>query len=532
MRYVHKSSFSHWGIAASILGIALATGAAPVFADTETLLDKLHEKGVLSDEEYQEMRTETRAERRAQALKTAQDAEKAEKASTNFGKVKGNGLGLESADGQNAINLTGRAHFDARDFSHDMFDGSDDRDTASVANGFEIRRARIGFNGFVFKDLGFEVIANTVGSSANLIDTAWLNLGYVKPAQIRIGRFKQPFSLEELTSSNNIDFMERSYVNQLVPAKKLGVMLHGEPTAGLTYGASIFQEGFNQESANDGSQLAARVTGNIAQFAGWNNAVLHLGLAGTKGHYQVRPAVSSQTTSAASGTTRATIIGFRSENRGLNSIYRAQINGTTLNSAGAFAGAGDEIGADVDKDLGGLGFAAAYGAIKLHMEYVNASFDATHPASAANTVTGEVKTQYMEAIWNITGEKWADAYRTGVFSGIRPKNNFNAGAGAWQLAARLSEYDASDVSVGNTTARQQNNNKARTLTLGVNWLLNPNARIMLNYAKTDFEGQCFSGSGNAISSTACVRALDVTNPATQTSIDSETVVSLRAQVNF
>src|SRR6185436_16738075 len=50
---------------------ALCTGlCAPAFsADTEVLLDKLREKGVLTEEEYQEMRTEARAERRAQALK-------------------------------------------------------------------------------------------------------------------------------------------------------------------------------------------------------------------------------------------------------------------------------------------------------------------------------------------------------------------------------------------------------------------------------------------------------------------------------
>jgi phosphate-selective porin OprO/OprP len=529
------AAFKRLILATAIAGLSGAS-AAPALADMETLLDKLRDKGVLSEEEYQEMRTESRAERREQALRKAQDTEKTEKAATTTGKVKANGFGLESADGQNAINLTGRVHFDVRDFSHDMFDGSDDRDTASVANGFEIRRARIGFNGYFYKDIGFEVVANTVGSSANLIDTAWLNLGFLKGAQLRMGRFKQPFSLEELTSSNNIDFMERSYVNQLAPTKKLGVMLHGEPIPGLTYGASIFQEDFNQVSANDGTQAAARVTANFAAFGGWTNTVLHLGIAGTGGQYQVRPAVSSQTTSAASGTTRATIIGFRSENRGLQNIYRAQINGTILGTAGQFAGAADEIAANVDKELQGLELAAAFGPFKLQGEYVKAHFNADHPAAVTNTVVGDVNAHYLEAIWNITGEKWSDAYRSGVFSGIRPNKNFNVGTfegtGAWQLGVRLSGFDASDVTVGNTTSRQQNNNEAKTLTVGVNWILNPNVRIMLDYAKTDFEGECFSGSGNTTSTTACVKALDVSNPATQTAIDSETVVSLRGQVNF
>lgn len=523
-------------LAAVIASLFVASPLPVLSADMETLIEKLKDKGVLSEEEFQEMRTEARADRRAEALRRAQETEKAEKAATTLGRVKGNGFGIESADGQSSINLTGRMHFDARQFSQDMFKGSDDRDTASVANNFEIRRARIGFNGLILKDIGFEIVANAVGSNANLIDTAWLNMGFLQGAQLRIGRFKQPFNLEELTSSNNIDFMERSYVNQLAPAKKIGIMLHGEPIAGFVYGVSAFQEDFAQNSANEDIQAAARVAANIATFTGWTNTVLHLGLSGTAGQYQIRPAVSSQTTSAASGTSRATIVGFRSENRGLQNVYRAQINGTALNTAGTIAGAVDEIAADVDKDLKGLELAATYGPFKLQAEFVKANFNATHAAAAVNTVEGDVKAQYLEAIWNITGEKWSDAYRGGVFSGIKPMTNFNVGnlqgTGAWQLALRRSAYDASDIAVGNNTARQQNNNKANTLTVGVNWVLNPNVRIMMDYAKTKFDGQCFSGTGNTTSTTACVKALDVSSPAAQNPIDSETVMSLRGQVNF
>jgi len=58
---------------------AMGAASAPASADMETLLDKLHEKGVLSDEDYQQMRTEARADRRAEALKDATDAEKNQK---------------------------------------------------------------------------------------------------------------------------------------------------------------------------------------------------------------------------------------------------------------------------------------------------------------------------------------------------------------------------------------------------------------------------------------------------------------------
>ena len=72
------TAIKRWILAAAMAGL-FGSIITPALADMETLLDKLHEKGVLSDEEYQEMRTEARAQRRAEALKEASDAEKAAK---------------------------------------------------------------------------------------------------------------------------------------------------------------------------------------------------------------------------------------------------------------------------------------------------------------------------------------------------------------------------------------------------------------------------------------------------------------------
>jgi len=162
--------------------------------------------------------------------------------------------------------LTGRVHYDMRSIDSGL-PGVTDKDSASVASNYEIRRARIGFVGSINKDLQFEGVANAVGSNANLIDTAFINYGYKPEAQIRTGRFKQPFSLEEITSSNAIDFMERSYVNQLVPQKKLGAMVHGVTDNGITYGASVFQNDFNEISNSNpaGTMGALRATVNLAK---------------------------------------------------------------------------------------------------------------------------------------------------------------------------------------------------------------------------------------------------------------------------
>jgi hypothetical protein len=76
----------HLILAAAIA--ALGATSAPASADMETLLDKLHEKGVLSDEDYQQMRTEARSERRAEALKDAREEEKKQQPAPDSSKIK------------------------------------------------------------------------------------------------------------------------------------------------------------------------------------------------------------------------------------------------------------------------------------------------------------------------------------------------------------------------------------------------------------------------------------------------------------
>jgi len=54
------------------------------------------------------------------------------------------------------------------------------------------------------------------------LDIAYINLGWWQPEQLRVGLFKMPFSLEEVTSDNYTDFQEHSFANALVPAKERG----------------------------------------------------------------------------------------------------------------------------------------------------------------------------------------------------------------------------------------------------------------------------------------------------------------------
>ncbi len=417
--------------------------------------------------------------------------------------------------------VTGRVHFDMRNNANAAAK-VDDRDSASYADNFEMRRARIGVVGTINKDIAYEVVGNAVGSTTNFVDTAWANYGFNKAAQFRAGRFKQPFSLEELTSSNSIDFMERSYGNQMVPGKRLGLMLHGEPAKGVTYGISAFQNDFSEvtNQGNAGSNYAARLALNAADFVKMEDGVLHLGVAQTGG----RAIVNHLSSSGGGTSTTANIVALRSENRGFSNIYRARLNGPTLSTGGYSAPA--NTSATIDKNMTGLELALAKGPFKFQMESFNTKFEAF---DADSTMDVKVKADYMEVMYNITGEEWAKSYKGGAFSSITPSTVFmkdyggvvGNGIGAWQVGVRMSKYDASHSNLTGASAPTQtsagnriHSEKGTTTTYALNWVLNSNARVMFNYAETNFDTP--------------FTPVDTTGDL----INKERVISVRTQVNF
>jgi len=404
------------------------------------------------------------------------------------------GIGLESEDGKHAIALTGRVHVDYRDVSGDDYPHSNDTDTASMSDQFELRRARLGVKGRLYKDFEFEVVTSLLGSSANLVDVAWLNYAKWKPAQLRIGKFKQPFTLEDYgTSSNNTDFMERSYLNALYPGKKVGVMLHGVPLAGVTYAASYYQQNDFGETDNetDGKGVAGRVTANFSELAGWKGSVLHLGLAGFDSEYGLVPATSKQTSSAASTATRGTVLTFRTDGRGLSNIHRLQIGGDTLSTTAY--GANSNTSADMEARVGALEFSAAYGSLKLQGEYAKGDYDAIHSATG-NRVSADVDAYYAELMWLISGEHYADSYKNGSWGSIKPRHLFDIesgkGLGAWEAGLRYDRFHVEDIDIthgSNSNSRTQGTDGAKSYTAGIKWILNPNMRFLLNYSHTKYD---------------------------------------------
>lgn len=439
-------------VVAAVSGALLMGFGANAMADsTDDIVNALIAKGVLTEEEGALLMKGRADEKEAVEKKRAGAVTMRYK----------DGIVVGTEDGKNSMQINGRMHFDSRWYDYSEGKGAIGLDDG--ADKFDVRRARIGVKGRFLDYYSGEVVLNGTGS-APVLDVAYLNVAWWKPVQFRVGQYKQPFSMEQLTSSNNIDFVERSFVDKLVPAKEIGAMVHGSPWAGVTYALGFTSgEGQNEveEDANvDDKDAVGRITANLAELAGNQGWLAHVGLAYSKGDI-------SQST------------------RGFG-ISRSTETRSSVNYLQNIVSSGDN---DIDRRRLGLEAALAYGPFKLQGQWVKNSFD-------DSDVDEAVKAYYVQALWTITGESQVDRYKSGAFSGLRPKSNFdpkNFTGGAWEAGIRYSKFDASDFS--KTLPLSRGYLEADAWTAGLKFVANPHVRFMLDYIKTGFEnaGATYTG---------------------------------------
>jgi phosphate-selective porin OprO and OprP len=456
--------------------VALATASisANVYADsTQDLIDALITKGVLTEDEG--------------ALLAK--GRKAEKKSVGSVSKK---LELVSPDGKSSVKLSGRVQADYRHFEASP-DSKDEEDE------FSMRRVYLGASGKWNEYIGYK--ANLELSSGNMkLGEGYVNLEYFKPAQFLFGQFKTSMSLEERTSSRFTNFTERSYVNNaaLTEGKDTGVMLHGTPTKGFNYSlAAVNGYGMNNgltDNNDDSLAYIGHVDVDLATMNKWKGKIFHVGASIKKHELDVSNYVDTSSTEVG-------LVG---------------ISQSTIGKGRSFFSATRNTGVtETDLSSYGLELALANGPFKVQAEYANANFD-------SNLDDQDIKAYYLEAGWLVTGENYADSYKSksmgGKFDRIKPNSNFNPengkGIGAWEVMLGISKFDATDFnqnSAGYTAAASQAN-EATSWRTGLKWILDPNTRMMLSYVDTDFD---VSG-----------------NTSTYTGINDEQAINFRAQFDF
>ena len=228
-------------IVAAVLAFS-ALGSMPAIAKDD-LLDTLAQKGVLTPEEYEKLKTQQKSE---VIVDTSE------------------GFKIVSVDNANSLQIGTLLQLDLAQYSDDK---------ADLANGTELRRSRISTSGVVAKDWQYRFEYEFSGTAG--VTDAYVAYNAFKPVIVTVGQFKQPIGMDALASDKNLTFMERGLPFAFIPPRAPGLML-GTSGYNWSLNGGVFGEPVgNASSGDEGFGLASRAT--FAPVLS-NSQTLHLGL--------------------------------------------------------------------------------------------------------------------------------------------------------------------------------------------------------------------------------------------------------------
>ena len=326
------------------------------------------------------------------------------------------------------FDIRGRAHFDM---------AVHDEDETVLNDNVELRRARIGVNGTIneFWDGRIEYDFSEEGVSASDVRLRRsLPMG-----RLIIGQTKVPMGLNQLTSSNNMTFIERSSVSNIVPdSRRIGLSYH------LSEGQNTFQTMVYTRALGDDKAEGNERVGGAARYVFnpslGNGQMLHLG-----GSVAV-------------------------EDLGANNSVRFSDRPESRPAGVRLIDTNDDNITDPIEDASstfkyGLELAYQSGPFSAEAEYLSVEVDRRDNSDP--TFDGF----HVQASYVLTGE--SRSYSGGSFGGISPSSS----AGAWEIGARFSSMDLRDSGV--TGGKQEN------ITLGLNHYVTSNLRFMANLIRSD-----------------------------------------------
>ena len=386
------------------------TGQA-MASDNAELLDILKENGTLTNEQYEKLMENQKS-----------GCTECPEAQPDINITTEGGVEIATYDGKYSFELGGRLMLDAAFY--------DDGDT-KLGDGTELRRARVELGGTLLNDWEYVFDVDFGGGDADIKD-AFISFNKFWPAKIKAGNYKEPFSLENLTSSNNITFMERSLIDEFSPGRSIGI---GADTSGESWSASIgfFGQEYNDDVDDEGDE-------------GW----------GTAGRFTFAPIAEEK---------RTVHLGVAGNYRKIDDAGEIKYNPRPESHITDLEFADTDDIEDVDNVTSyGLECAGVFGPLSIQGEYVQAKVNRDHGLQGY-----EFGGYYIYGSWFVTGESRAYNVSSGKFGKIKP----NTTTGAIEIALRYSGIDLTDKGI--------TGGKEKNTTLGVNWYINSYVRVMANY---------------------------------------------------
>jgi phosphate-selective porin OprO and OprP len=423
------------------------------------------------------------------------------------------GFAIESADAKNSIRLAGVFQSDYRYYdqgTRDIRNRSNGRAGDLDTNGFSdannswlLRRVRPTIQGTLFGKYDFRTTFELGGGSASAID-AYIDARLHPGFKIRAGKFKPFVSLERLQAAQDIKFLERSYVsNAILPSRDLGIAIYGDVLGNrLNYAFGLNNGVTDGGNASTGVEFDGdpEYTARLfaSPFSAGYSALTNLGfgVAVTYTDYRGERNLNFTDTSAADAA-RNGLPPYLTN--GQNTFFR-------YSSAAIADGVRLRFAPQANYYYGPLGIIAEYASVKQDVSLTTGGSPSTGGAATNTVVIPGTNTSFTHEAWEIA----ASYLLTGEdasYRGVKPNQDFDfttGGWGAWELLARYSEINLDEAAFQNITRTSFSTDTyanlsesaaaAHSWTVGVNWWLNPNTKLALNYEQTLFDG----GAGDGI----------------------------------
>jgi phosphate-selective porin OprO/OprP len=382
------------------------------------------------------------------------------------------GFSFANADNSFALQLRGVVQVDSRTFFGDAANPAND--------GFLLRRARPIIAGTVFRDFDFLFVPDFAPTAGPQIFDAFINYKYSPELQLRSGKFKSPIGLEQLQADQDLTFNERALPTSLVPNRDIGFDLHGDLYGGVaSYDAGVFNgvgDARNSANADISSSIAfeGRVFFQPFKRTSWKD-LAGLGF-GLSGGYET---IEGTNATLLPNTTGGTLAGYTTDGQQQFFAYNP--------ASGSVVASGDH------RRLSPQGYWYD-GPFSLMGEYVISNQRVSRVGAAPLT-----SANINNTAWEVTGG-WVLTGEDATFKGIEPRHPFNPRTGhwgAWQIVGRYAELHIDDNAFPLYANPLTSANSAAAWSVGINWWLNRNVRLMTSYSQTRFTGGG-AGSGSTV----------------------------------
>lgn len=303
---------------------------------------------------------------------------------------------------------------------------------------FLINKARLFVTGKTYDTVGFMLMPSWDQDELTL-HFAWIETLHPNWAQIRMGLFSKPFSLEALTSFLYLNFVERSMaIRNYCRSDDIGVMVYGKlPDYHLVYGVGVFNGRGKNLDNNNNKELVGRLTYHAIRSVTYGR--LYLGVSASTGKHKEDLSQTEFKTEADTPFWK-----WKKKVKVRDTLVR--------------------YGMDLQWLVGSFGCCCEY----IYTDWGNIQ-------KRDDRLRFEGHGGYADMTYLITGESKSRN------APIIPKHNFNpcrGGWGAWELAARYEVFSGSKKMIETHFAKGAN--FLHGPIFGINWYLNPLAVARLD----------------------------------------------------